>query len=256
MSFCPTHFHFNVYCHCRQQSLTLSLPFPFSRISFLEEQIRDIELQSDERKGEDERRFKESMARLERDKSQELENYVNRIFGLQKELFEAKEEVKRHLQAIDNLHNTRSELESQITDKELEIESLNDEIAKLKEVVRKQNEECRANSTLIEALNSELSTSRATNEMRQMEHHRLQHESEMSSINVELESQLRLLKEENRTLKDTNEELTAQLLNNHLNEGKSLLKEGEAISSLANEISDLNTEQVSVSFSVCFHCNL
>jgi len=216
-----------------------------TRISFLEEQIRDIELQSDDRKADDERRYKESMARLEREKSQELENYVNRIFALQKELFEAKEEVKRHQQSIDNLHNTKSDLESQIQDKELEIESLNDEIDKLKEVIRKQGEESRANSTLIEALNSELAANRQSNDMKQMENHRLQHESEMNNINVELESQVRILKEENRSLKDANEELTAQLLNNHLMEGKSLLKEGEAISSLANEISDLNTEQVS-----------
>ena len=72
-------------------------------------------------------------------------------------------------------------------------------------------------------------------------------DSEMySSIHSELEQQLRILKDENKTLKENNEELTAQLLNNHLIEGKSLLKEGEAISSLASEISDLNLEQVNI----------
>lgn len=214
------------------------------KISFLEEHIRDIELQTEERKTDDERRFKESMARLEREKSQELEKYVGQILALQKELFEAKEEVKRHQQTIDTLQSNKLDLESTIQDKEAEIESLNEEIAKLKDVIRKQSEESHANSTLIEALNHEVATIRQSSDLTKLEHHRMAHESEVNNINVELEKQVRSLKEENHSLKESNEELTAQLLNNHLIEGKSLLKEGEAISSLANEISDLNIEQL------------
>ncbi len=185
------------------------------------------------------------MARLEREKSQELEKYVGQILALQKELFEAKEEVKRHQQTIDTLQSNKLDLESTIQDKEAEIESLNEEIAKLKDVIRKQSEESHANSTLIEALNHEVATIRQSSDLTKLEHHRMAHESEVNNINVELEKQVRSLKEENHSLKESNEELTAQLLNNHLIEGKSLLKEGEAISSLANEISDLNIEQVS-----------
>lgn len=217
-----------------------------TRISFLEEHIRDIELQTEERKGDDERRFKESMARLEREKSQELEKYVSQIIALQKELFEAKEEVKRHQQTIDNLQSNKLDLESIIREKESEIESLNEEMSKLKDVIRKQSEESHANSTLIEALNHEVATIKQSSDLTKLEHHRMVHESEVNNINVELEKQVRSLKEENHSLKESNEELTAQLLNNHLIEGKSLLKEGEAISSLANEISDLNIEQVSL----------
>lgn len=186
------------------------------------------------------------MARLEREKSQELEKYVGQIIALQKELFEAKEEVKRHQQTIDSLQSNKLDLESIIQEKESEIESLNEEITKLKDVIRKQSEESHANSTLIEALNHEVATIKQSSDLTKLEHHRMVHESEVSNINVELEKTVRALKEENHSLKESNEELTAQLLNNHLIEGKSLLKEGEAISSLANEISDLNIEQVSL----------
>lgn len=184
------------------------------------------------------------MARLEREKAQELENYVNKILSLQEELFQAKEETKRCQQTIETLQESKSELLSQIHDKEIEIDTLKDEIAKHKEVIRQQVQESDANSTLIQALNQELSVNRQSSDMQNMKQS-MQHENEMNNINEELENQVRLLKGENRSLKESNEELTAQLLNNHLMEGKSLLKEGEAISSLANEISDLNTEQVS-----------
>lgn len=215
------------------------------RIDFLEEQIRDIEFQSDAKRKEDEQRFLDSMARIEREKTQELDKRVNQVFALQKELLEAKEEVKRHLQTIERLQQAKTELEEKVQDRNEEIEALKLEIVRLKDTVRLQNEESHANSSLIEALNQELATNnRKPSDSSQLES-RIQHEAEiMSSINSELEQKLRSLKEENRSLKEANEELTAQVLNNHLIEGKSLLKEGEAISSLANEISDLNTEQV------------
>lgn len=200
------------------------------------------------------------MARLEREKAQELENCVSRICSLQKESIEAKEEIKRHQQTIERLQDVREKLEIEIHDKSDEIQSLKNEIRKLKEIIRLKNEERDAiDSSLIEAINHELSIERNhhnlfvnnnnnnNNHDHHNNHHSINHDidNEMySSIHSELEQQLRILKDENKTLKENNEELTAQLLNNHLIEGKSLLKEGEAISSLASEISDLNLEQV------------
>lgn len=217
------------------------------RINYLEEQIRDIELQSEDKRKEVEQRFRESMARLEREKAQELENCVTRICALQKESLEAKEEIKRHQQTIERLHDLKEKLEFEITDKNDEIQSLKDEIRKLKEIIRLKNEERDAiDSSLIEAINHELSFVNNNNDHNhQNNNHDIDGEM-YSSIHLEFQQQLQMLKDENKTLKENNEELTAQLLNNHLIEGKSLLKEGEAISSLASEISDLNLEQVNI----------
>ncbi|OTF78176.1 rab11 family-interacting protein-like protein, partial [Euroglyphus maynei] len=215
------------------------------RINYLEEQIRDIELQSEDKRKEVEQRFRESMARLEREKAQELENCVTRICALQKESLEAKEEIKRHQQTIERLHDLKEKLEFEIVDKNDEIQSLKDEIRKLKEIIRLKNEERDAiDSSLIEAINHELSFVNNNNDHNhQNNNHDIDGEM-YSSIHLEFQQQLQMLKDENKTLKENNEELTAQLLNNHLIEGKSLLKEGEAISSLASEISDLNLEQL------------
>ena len=99
------------------------------------------------------------MARLEREKAQELENCVTRICSLQKESVEAKEEIKRHQQTIERLQDLKEKLEIEIHDKNDEIQSLKDEIRKLKEIIRLKNEERDAiDSSLIEALNYELSS--------------------------------------------------------------------------------------------------
>ncbi|KAJ6219390.1 hypothetical protein RDWZM_005202 [Blomia tropicalis] len=227
------------YTSMKRENINLN-----DKINFLEEHVRDIEIQSDERKQEDERRFRESMARLEREKSQEVQNYVNRILDLQNELFASKEEVKEFQQKSEYLREQKEILETQLRDRELELELLKKELVKRDEQIKQQSELIQENASLIEELNGEMITRKNLSDSTQQMEHLKARENEMNDINVELENQLRTLKQENRTLKDSNEELTAQLLNNHLMEGKSLLKEGEAISSLANEISDLNTEQL------------
>lgn len=216
------------------------------RINFLEEQIRDIEVHSETKRKEDEVRFQESMARIEREKLQELEKCINKICSLQREIEAANAEIKRHLLTIDRLQYVKDQLEDQIQDKNGEIESLKNEVNKLKEVIRVQNEESNANSSIIAALNNELSIRKPSDSSESKAYQTTEQDEMMNSISNEFEQQMRFLKEENRSLKEANEELTAQLLNNHLIEGKSLLKEGEAVSSLANEISDLNNEQVTL----------
>lgn len=51
---------------------------PFPRIHMLEEQIRELEVRSDERLEDERKRSKEMLARLEREKQLEIENYAIR----------------------------------------------------------------------------------------------------------------------------------------------------------------------------------
>lgn len=211
-------------------------------MNFLEEHLRDIELQSEDKRKESEQRFRESMARLEREKAQELENYVNRVCALEKEKLEANEEIKRLQQSNERLQTAKDRLENELRHRNDEIITFKDEIKRLKEVIRTKNEQQQIiDPSIIEALN-QLSVNGEMDEHGDVID--TGNDKEFENIHFELEKQIQYLKEENKNLKENNEELTAQLLNNHLIEGKSLLKEGEAISSLANEISDLNIEQV------------
>lgn len=214
----------------------------------LEEQIRDIEVHSEVKREEDDRRLQESMAKLDREKAQELQNYVNQILSLQEELFKAKEESRRQQETIDRLQRNMEELQENLRDKQAEVETLNEAIAKQKDLNRRQEVDCNSKTKLIYELNQELVMARQVrvSEHNEVDNQRRQANKQSILNHSEYEEQLKMLKQENRALKEANEELKEEMLNNHLMEGKSLLREGEAVSSLANEINDLNIEQVCV----------
>lgn len=190
------------------------------------------------------------MARHDREKSQECEQYINRIYALQQELIDAKDESRRFQSIIERLQNSKEELELQVHEKTIEIDILKEEVRKLREISRRQRDEDVVNGQVIEALNQELTEIRNNYENHAGNRPRSQTTSSEIELRIysEIEQELKRLKNENKILKEANEELQAQLLNNHLEEGRSLLKEGETFSSLASELNNLSNEQVSSVF--------
>jgi Rab11 family-interacting protein 3/4 len=210
----------------------------------LEEQLREIELQSEDRREEEQRRYKDVMARHEREKSQESEQYINRIYGLQQELLEAKDESRKYQNIIERLKSIKIDLEEQLQEKTVEIDSLRVEVNKLRDVVRRHQDEENVNNRLIEVLNQELTDIRKPQLFESKKRTMSSSDDIDVLINSEMEKELKQLKDENLALREANEELSALLLNNRLEEGRILLKEGEVASSLASEMSNLNLDQV------------
>lgn len=207
--------------------------------------MRDIELQSEERRSEEERRYKDVMARHEREKSQECEQYLNRIYSLQQELVEAKDETRRYQCMAERLQSIKTELEEQINDKTVEIDGLRLEVNKLRDAVRKYEDKETVNCRLIEVLNQELTDVKRPQLLETKKRTISSTEDIGLSYSCELERQLKELKDENIALREANEELSALLLNNRLEQGRNLLKENEMASSLASELGNFNTDQVS-----------
>ena len=212
----------------------------------LEEQLRELEFQSEERRQEDQRLYKDAMARQDREKSKDIEQYMNRIYTLQQELLEAKDESRKFQNVVERLKCDKKNLEEQLNEKSIEMESLLEEIATLKDVIKRyKNENC-ANNRIVDVLNQEITDLRSSQQLLESNStlHSPKNDVEMSVL-TEMEQELKRLKDENRGLRETNEELQAQLLNNNLEKGRLLVRDVEA-SSLANEIGNLNSEQVCV----------
>ncbi|XP_054160338.1 rab11 family-interacting protein 4B-like isoform X2 [Oppia nitens] len=230
------------YTRVKQENQNL-----LTKIHSLEEQLRDIEIQSDERREEEEHRYRDLMARHERERSQESEQYLNRIYSLQQELLEAKEESKNYKSIVERLQNAKTELEELINDKTIEIEALILEITKLRDVVHKREDENNVNSRLIEVLNQELCDMKAPKLVETKKTRTMSSSDDIDMLyNSEIDRQLKELKEENRGLREANEELSALLLNNGLEEGRNLLRQGEVASSLATELGNYNSDQLRV----------
>jgi len=210
----------------------------------LEEQLREIEIQSEDRREEEQRRYKDAMARLEREKSQECEQYISRIYALQQELIEAKDESRKYQNVIERLKTVRTDLEEQLQERTAEIDGLRLEVNKLRELIRRHQDEENVNSRLIEVLNKELTDIRKPQLFESKKRTMSSSDDIDMCINSEMEKELKQLKDENIALREANEELSALLLNNRLEEGRILLKEGEVVSSLATELGNLNLDQV------------
>ena len=185
------------------------------------------------------------MARLEREKSFENDNYVNRIFSLQQELYDAKDNARKYQLGVEKMKEDRDRLQDMINSKEEEMERLQQELDRAKEAVRRFREEETARERLCNVLQAEL------NDLKQVRNHQMlgctkeDHSMSESKLN-ELELTLTSLRIDNKNLREANEELQAQLLNSRLEEGRCLVRNGERVTtSLADELVTLNEEQVS-----------
>lgn len=187
-----------------------SLPPSFHRIHSLEEQLRDIELQTDERRKEEERRFKEAVARHEREKSYECEQYINRVYTLQQELLEARDDTRKCQVALERAVSERSKLETIIRAKEEEMESLQDQLERMKDMSKRHRDEEIANGRVIDVLNQELDELRSNSLNNQRNSKSLTNGTSNNSgydskLVHELESELRKVRRENEDLRENNE---------------------------------------------------
>ena len=235
------------YNRVKQENASL-----LSKVHLLEEQLRDIEVSNEDRRKDEERRLRETMCRLEREKSFESETHLGRIYSLQQELHEAKEEVRKTQLLMEKIKGERNELQDLLAMRMEEMESLKEELAKVKDSIRKHRDDDISSERIIQVLNQELSelktnyaaiiSSRGSFDASNSS---TSSSSQMNAKVIEMSEALNRLRSENETLKETNEELQAQLLTSRIEEGKCLIREGQRVTnSLADELITLNEEQV------------
>ena len=259
-----------------------------TRIHLLEDQLRELEIQSDNKAQEDERRFKETMAKQMKQKSQECEQHMNANYQLQQEIIGLQRDLMKSESQIRSIQSEKEKLELELNEKNSELLSLDEEVHKLKLLVKHLKDEENVKSNLINILNEELvdNQNRSQQSLQQQQHHTPNASFTSSSSNNHnspkyqkgggsnssrrssttsgfgdsehqhghsskvlkdydlIEANLCKLREENKQLKELNEELQAQLLNVQLEEGRSLIQEGNKSYSLADEMGDIDVHKL------------
>jgi len=220
-----------------------------SRIHSLEEQLRDLEVQGEEGRKEEERRLQNVIVRQERNKSYECDQFITRIYNLQQELLESRQEFLKCENLIERMKQDKANLQSQLSIKQEEIENLKKNLEKTKESVSQFKDQEKVHTKMIQVLNYELEELRKTytHDFNSVSSSTNSSTSDVKAVLLynELQQELQKLRRENILLKEANEEIHAQLLANQLEKGRTLLREEEAISSLADELNDLSVEPVS-----------
>ncbi|XP_023332078.1 rab11 family-interacting protein 4 isoform X2 [Eurytemora carolleeae] len=236
------------YTRVKQENAALT-----ARIHMLEEHIRELEVRSEERLGEEQRRNRELLARLEREKQLELENYAIRNNALEQEVSRLREDNTESRREVERLRDERAGLQGQLMDTQREL-------GREKEVRREGEEERRmerevwereqqAASQLIQDLSREVEEQReivVLNHQTDSGLHSaedIEMSGDLNSRIANMEIQIRNLRDKNTKLEESNEELQAQMLNKGLDEGRRLLDSSAANNSLAAEFEAMSENE-------------
>ncbi|CAG9853960.1 unnamed protein product [Phyllotreta striolata] len=207
-----------------------------ARIIMLEEQIRETEFRCEEKIQDEQRRTKELVSRLEREKQLLLENVNIRLQGSETECANLKEETVRQRVQIEKLDNQRQNLQDQNQELSALLSSAKDEMKVMKDQQIRLKRDYEAQVQLSEDLSKEIE--------------RLRLEARTPALPTtspealrleELHEEMTNLRTENSRLKDVNEELQASLVHAGLETGR-ILSIGE--NSLAAELDVMSQDEV------------
>jgi len=248
------------YCRSRQENAALT-----ARLQMLEESLRDVEMRAQQQLGDEQRRNKEIMVRVEREKQLEIENCHIKLQAIEREMEMLREESARLRSQTERLRTDRTALQQRLDDTETSLHEAQEELRCMNDMVKREREQWALEHASSKQLASEL-----TNEVDAL---RKQINSTSESLErrssgggaggggagvdglsstdassppsrvEELENEIKNLKQQNNSLKESNEELHAQLFSRGLEEGRSLLNEHND-NSLAAEFEVMSQEDI------------
>lgn len=220
-----------------------------TKVLYLEEQLRDMELKADDRLGEERKLHQDLIVRHNREKTEQVDYLTQRLQRIEGEYETLKEEASKMRLEINKLRSEKIELQERMLEKQEMYNMLYDDNERLKAEYHRQEDlhkqERRSTGQLLDELGKEL------DELRK---YKIEVESgartPSGSVSYfprqyqDLQSEIHKLKEENRGLQNSNEDLNAQLMNRCVEEGKSLLMDVASSKSLAEELEHLTKEEL------------
>ncbi|KAM6897675.1 rab11 family-interacting protein 3 isoform 2-T2 [Xenentodon cancila] len=230
------------HARLRQENLQL-----VHRANALEEQLKEQELYADEQLQQEIRRQKEALSKLEREKGLELENLQARQQQLDEENGELRSCVPCLRANIERLEEEKKKLEDEaetLTDRlKEETESRRKMADKLSHERHQNHKEKESTQELIEDLRKQLEHLQLYKLEAEAKRGRspgagLQ-EYQTRTREAELEQEIKRLKQDNRTLKEQNDELNGQIINLSIQGAKNLMSASFS-DSLAAEINSVS----------------
>uniref|UniRef100_A0A8C2XP27 RAB11 family interacting protein 3 (class II) n=1 Tax=Cyclopterus lumpus TaxID=8103 RepID=A0A8C2XP27_CYCLU len=226
----------------RQENLHL-----VHRANALEEQLKETELQADEQLQQETRRHKEALIKLERERGLELENLQARLQQLDEENSELRSCVPCLRANIERLEEEKRKLQDEteaMSDRlQEEMESRRKMADKLSHERHQSQKEKECTQELIEDLRKQLEHLQLYKLEAEAKRGRTPgaglQEYQTRTREAELEQEIKRLKQDNRSLKEQNDELNGQIINLSIQGAKNLMSASFS-DSLAAEISNVS----------------
>ncbi|XP_049874229.1 rab11 family-interacting protein 4 isoform X2 [Pectinophora gossypiella] len=207
-----------------------------ARVHMLDEQIREIECRCEERIAEEQRRCRDAIARVERDRDQQLTALNDRLSAAETEASDLKQEVGRLRGVAETLRANAEAATRAHREAQEQVGELVAQLSAAREAERRERETAAATADLLAATKLELQ--RFTEAPPPPPDPRLD----------ELRKELVLLRTQNKSLSEAQEELQAQILTRGVEEGRSLLDGVSgplvATNSLAHELSQMSDDEL------------
>ncbi|KAM9208382.1 rab11 family-interacting protein 4 isoform 2-T2 [Dugong dugon] len=223
------------------------------RVHELEEMVKDQETAAEQALEEEARRHREAYSKLEREKSTEIELLNTRVQQLEEENTELRTTVTRLKSQTEKLDEERQRMSDRLEDTSLRLKDEMDLYKRMMDKLRQNRlefqKEREATQELIEDLRKELEHL----QMYKLDCERTgRGRSSSSSLGefnarareVELEHEVKRLKQENHKLRDQNDDLNGQILSLSLYEAKNLFATQTKAQSLAAEIDTASRDEL------------
>uniref|UniRef100_A0A672GHN6 RAB11 family interacting protein 4 (class II) b n=1 Tax=Salarias fasciatus TaxID=181472 RepID=A0A672GHN6_SALFA len=223
------------------------------RVHELEEQLKDQETRSEQNLQEGLRRHRESYSKMERDKNTQIELLTNRVRLLEEENYEMSLNMCRLKSQTEKLDEEKQRMTDKLEDTSLRLKDEMDLYRKMMDKLKQNRQQFQKEKEAMQELIEDL--------RRELEHLQLfkleaekpgRGRSSSSGLmdftsrtrEVELEHEVKRLKQENQKLREQNEELNGQILSLSLYEAKNLFATQTKAQSLAAEIDNASRDQL------------
>ncbi|XP_063623551.1 rab11 family-interacting protein 4A isoform X2 [Cydia splendana] len=206
-----------------------------ARVHMLDEQIREIESRCEERIAEEQKRCREAISRVERDRDAQLAAFSDRLAAAETEASDLKQEVGRLRGVAETLRANADAAQRAHREAQEQVGELVAQLNVARENERKEREAAAAATNLLASAKLELQKMKETPP------------PPPDPRLDELRQELMLLRTQNKTLSEAQEELQAQILTRGVEEGRSLLDgvSGPLVAnSLAHELSQMSDDQL------------
>ncbi|XP_053189194.1 rab11 family-interacting protein 4B isoform X2 [Scomber japonicus] len=223
------------------------------RVNELEEQLKDQETRAEQNMQEELRRHREAYSKMERDKNTQIELLTNRVKQVEDDNNQMSVNMCRLRSQTEKLDEEKQRMTDKLEDTSLRLKDEMDLYRKMMDKLRQNRQQFQKEKEAMQELIEDL--------RRELEHLQLfkldaerpgrsrSSSSSLSDFNnrtreVELEHEVKRLKQENQRLKEQNDELNGQILSLSLYEAKNLFATQTKAQSLAAEIDNASRDQL------------
>uniref|UniRef100_A0A6I8PL73 RAB11 family interacting protein 4 n=1 Tax=Ornithorhynchus anatinus TaxID=9258 RepID=A0A6I8PL73_ORNAN len=223
------------------------------RVHELEEIMKDQETMAEQTLEEETKRHRDAYGKLEKEMGTELELLNSRVLQLEEENGDLKTTVTRLKSQTEKLDEERQRMSDRLEDTSLRLKDEMDLYKKMMDKLRQNRQEFHkereATQELIEDLRKELEHLQLYKLDCERPGRGRSASSSLSEFNakareVELEHEVKRLKQENQKLRDQNDDLNGQILSLSLYEAKNLFATQTKAQSLAAEIDTASRDEL------------